>query len=183
MATYLVDACLPKLELFAEKGSKNSGIFLIGPNSHKNRIRVEISAKNKQTEGKRSTTRLHAPARSLEGALRAAFYLRVSTRGFLHSRGPAAGSVRCSRVARGAPDRTRVDPNLRPDACRLASGARLPNPRSPHVTRRSCRAPPYVGRRVAARPPLSPAFFQIFQKREFLAFSIYFLPIFLSFNP
>ena len=49
MTTYLVDACLPKLELFAEKGSKNYGISLIGPNSHKNRTRVEIGTKNKQT--------------------------------------------------------------------------------------------------------------------------------------
>ena len=67
MATYLVGACLPKLELFAGKGSKNSVISLIGPNSHKNRIRVEIGAKNKQTEverrekdHQRAYTRLHA---------------------------------------------------------------------------------------------------------------------------
>ena len=53
MTTYMVDACLPKLELFAGKGFKNSGIFLIGPNSHKKRIRVEIGAKNKQTEVER----------------------------------------------------------------------------------------------------------------------------------
>ena len=56
MATYMVDACLPKLELFAGKGSKNSGISLIGPNSHKNRIRVEIGAKNKLTEVERRET-------------------------------------------------------------------------------------------------------------------------------
>ena len=29
MTTYLVDAYLPKLELFARKGSKNSGISLV----------------------------------------------------------------------------------------------------------------------------------------------------------
>ena len=79
MATYLVDAGLTKLELFAGKGSKNSGISLIGPNSHKNRIRVEIGAKNKQTEVERrekdqprAYTRLHAPWR--------VFYVRLSTR-------------------------------------------------------------------------------------------------------
>ena len=179
MATYMVDACLPKLELFAGKDSKHSGIFLIGPNSHKNRIRVEIGAKNKQTEVERRE-KDQPRAYTRPGGC----FARLSTRGFPRSRGPAAGSIRCSRVACGAPDQTRVDPNPRTNASRLASGARLRNPQSSRVTRWSCRAPPYVGRRVAARPPLSPpAFFQIFQKREFMAFSIYFLPIFLSFNP
>ena len=116
MATYLVDACLPKLELFAGKDSKNSGIFLIGPNSHKNRITVEIGAQNKQTEvngGKKIT---HAPARALEGVLRAAFYARVSTRFFLCSRRSRRVGLdrsersRAVRFACGAPVRTRADP-------------------------------------------------------------------------
>ena len=45
MATYMVDACLPELEFLNGEGSKNSGIFLMGPNSHNNTISTEIGAK------------------------------------------------------------------------------------------------------------------------------------------
>ena len=108
MATYLVDACLPKLELFAGKGSKNSGISLTGPNSHKNRIRVEIGAKNKQTEverrEKRSPTRLHAPARALEGVLRTAFYVLLSVQSRVET-----GRFGQVRAVSGSSVRTRAD--------------------------------------------------------------------------
>ena len=38
MATYMVDACLSKLEFIDGEGSKNSGISLIGSISHNNRV-------------------------------------------------------------------------------------------------------------------------------------------------
>ena len=50
MATYLFDTCLPKLEFLDGKDSKNYGISLTGPNSHNNRVSIEIGTKNKQTE-------------------------------------------------------------------------------------------------------------------------------------
>ena len=82
--------------IIRQKGSKNYGISLIGPNSHKNRIRVEIGGKNKQTEAERKKnnySRLHTPTRALEG-----FQHAASTCDFLHSRraatGGSVGSVR-----------------------------------------------------------------------------------------
>ena len=88
MATYMVDACLPKLELFAGKGSKNSVIFLIGPNSHKNRIRVEIGVKNKQTEVEQRE-KVHPRAYTRLHALWRVFYARD----FPRNHGPEADSV------------------------------------------------------------------------------------------
>ena len=83
MATYMVDACLSKLELFARKGSKNFEISLIGPNSHKIRIRVEIGAKNKQTEVERRekgySRTLHSPTRAID-ALWRVYYAWLSMR-------------------------------------------------------------------------------------------------------
>ena len=38
MVTYMVDACLPKLEFLDGEGSKNSEISLTDPISHNNRV-------------------------------------------------------------------------------------------------------------------------------------------------
>ena len=165
-ATYLVDECLSKLESFAGKDFENSRISLIGSNTHKNRIKVKIEAKNKQTEvewREKGHSRAYTRDwRALEGALRATFYTRVS----MHSRGLAAGSL---GLDSGRPGCTRV--------------MRFSSPRLPRVACRSCRAPPYADRCVAAMPPLSSYVFLNFPETWVLAFSIHFLSIFISSNP
>ena len=156
MATYLVDACLSKLESFAGKDSKNSRISLIGPNTHKNRIKVKIEAKNKQTDVEWSE-KGHSRAythdwRALEGALRTAFYTRVS----MHSRGLAAGSL---GLDSGRPGCTRLMRFSSPRLPRVGLVALL---RTPADTWRRCLLSPRT-------------FFQIFPKREFWRFrSIFF---------
>ena len=52
MVTYMVDACLLKLEFLVGEGFKNSEFSFVGSNSHKSKVNIEIGAKNKQTEEK-----------------------------------------------------------------------------------------------------------------------------------
>ena len=46
MVIYMVDECLPKLELLTGEGTKNYEISLVGSNSHQNRVSSEIKVKN-----------------------------------------------------------------------------------------------------------------------------------------
>ena len=176
MATYLVDACLPKLELFAGKGSINSGISLIGPNSHNNRIRVEIGAKNKQTEVERRE-KDHPRAYThdwcaLEGVLCADSMHTYPCASFCAVAG-RDGSVRRGRSSLG-----RLGSRAE---CRFGLGpTRLRTPDAflqPVVA--TCRSSADAWRRCL----LSPAYFPNFPETVSFAFSIHFLPIFLSFNP
>ena len=171
------------LRLFAGKCSKNSGISLIGLDSYKNRIRVEIGAKNKQTKVKRrekghsrAYTCLHARLTHLGGCTtcvypRAPFCTVAGQDGSVWTGRSGLVAV---LFAYGAPDRTRVDPNPHPNTCLLACGTRLSSRSSPRVDHDSVSL-----LRTPADASLSCVCF-IFQM---LAFSIYFLQIFLSFNP
>ena len=49
LLTWLTRA-FPSSSFLDGKDSKNSGIFLTGPNSHNNRVNIKIGTKNKQTE-------------------------------------------------------------------------------------------------------------------------------------
>ena len=82
LLTWLTCA-FPSSILFAGKGSKNYGISLIDPNSHKNRIRVGIGAKNKQTEVERRE-KVHS---RVTEALWEVYYARIPTCSILYSHG------------------------------------------------------------------------------------------------
>ena len=159
MATYLVDACLSKLELFAGKGSKNSEIFLIGPNS------IKIGSKLK-LGWKTSKWRLKGHSRdwrALEGVLRARPRVTSCT---IAGQWPVRfGSVRMVRTQANLVARAWCASPARGRHVSLVGPAAL------------LRMPADAWRRCLLSPPV---FFRIFQKREFWRFqSIFFRFLYL----
>ena len=144
MATYLVDACLSKLEFLDEEGSKNSEISLIGPNSHNNKVSIEIRTKNKQTEAEvvkiwGSMHRQVSPTRKAH----ARAVMRFEPQRMETSLRILSGWTASRRIGlAGVPGRPE---SARSDACRQAGRTHYSSGMLPCVACRLCPTPSFVG--------------------------------------